>query len=276
MDWPALEFHPTECCWEGVPQPLQEAVKEISLPIRCISLEDLPGQRASFPRRPLLTYREGKLGVWQPSGLQAEFFALDWTDLAGRWSKRPIRSGPLFRATRSKSLEFVVDATTGSGKDALFLSSMGHQVKAYERDPVVYLLLFDAHYRLLQSEVANFTQLARRISLSWGDVRQVGNFSSNSSWAFFYDPMYTSTGGKGARKRDRHTLPRKDMQLLRWREKAWPEQEGQDEILHVLQWACDKGGKPAILKRPLKAPKTALNTANLRLENIFKGKTTRY
>lgn len=89
----------------------------------------------------------------------------------------------------------VIDASCGSGKDALQVWQWGYPVVAYERNPSVYALLWDA---LRRHPLPKF-------ELRHGDA-SLEKFTSDEYVMF--DPMFEQTDKK-------KSLPRKEMQLFK-------------------------------------------------------------
>jgi len=77
----------------------------------------------------------------------------------------------------------IIDATCGRAQDALFLAHQGHQVRAFERSPLLYALLEKglAQLAALDGDVA---RAASRIDLHFGEAR------SFSDQKVYIDPMW--------------------------------------------------------------------------------------
>jgi 16S rRNA (guanine1516-N2)-methyltransferase len=93
----------------------------------------------------------------------------------------------------------VVDATFGTGKDALHLLSLDIELKAYERHPAIYLLAVDARERSLRDH----PELSR-LELNFGSVQ---SSRLKQADAVYYDPMFEGKVEKSA-------LSRKEMQIF--------------------------------------------------------------
>lgn len=99
----------------------------------------------------------------------------------------------------------IVDATGGYGDDAIALASAGHDLRVFERHPVVFALVLDAVRRHAASGSApNLTP--PHFELHRVDATTA--LPQVEADAIYLDPMYPP-------KRKRAALPRKEIQLLR-------------------------------------------------------------
>jgi 16S rRNA (guanine1516-N2)-methyltransferase len=145
-------------------------------------------------------------------------------------------SHPLARAVRGVKGP-VIDATAGLGGDTAVLASLGRDVLAVERDPILIRMLQDAHDRL------DDPAQAARIQLRHGDACQViealeGLFSYPA--AIILDPMYPA-------RRSSSALPPKPMQLLRALLAGRPVPEDTDRLVAT---AFASRARRIVLKRP--------------------------
>jgi len=135
----------------------------------------------------------------------------------------------------------VLDATAGLGRDAFVLADLGCEVLLCERHPVVARLL---HAGMAQARDSGdpwlATRLARMQLLSL-DPRQAAPGALAGIEVIYLDPMFTSTGGSAAAKRDMTAL-----QLL-LSGAAAPEDAPQ-----LLEWALAQDVARVVVKRPLK------------------------
>jgi 16S rRNA (guanine1516-N2)-methyltransferase len=136
------------------------------------------------------------------------------------------------------------DATCGTGKDSLLINIFKGHVTAFERHPLVYLLLEDAKRRAHVS-----------IDIHFGDASR---FESEERPAvIYYDPMYPD--------KKKSALPRKEMRIFK-------EVVGDDPDSKVfLEWALKTATERVVVKRSLHAEPIKENPSA-----IYKGKSTRY
>lgn len=175
-----------------------------------------------------------------------------WRVLRGQ-GKKKIFSSPLYRALNLKKFDDpqVWDCGCATGKDTVLMQSMGvKKMIAYDRDPLVALLLSDALDRLDQSGYKG-----NAFRFIYGDIK----FSEEPlPDILYFDPMYDHRVSKA--------LPCKEMQVFRKRIPS-----SREESLSSLQWAMDRKIKRIIVKRRMKDPPLDRNvTAS------FKGRKTRY
>lgn len=157
-----------------------------------------------------------------------------------------LKNEPLAKACGllKKRDQEVLDATCGTGKDALLLSAFGAKVTAVERNPLIYFLLLDA-VRIFPVPI---------IFLYGDSLRLIEDFKNHT---IYYDPMYP------AKKKD--ALPRKEMQIFK--EVIGPDLDSDHFLAECLRI---KKGR-LVVKRPLASP-----PLNGLLVHSYKGKSTRY
>lgn len=179
-------------------------------------------------------------------GERWQFFDLSETLSSIRPAPKGIAAEPLARALGLIKVKpsRVIDASCGSAKDALQVWRWGQQVTAYERNPMVYVLLWDA---LRRHEIPNF-------ELHFGEATGQTFIKSD---VIMYDPMFAHTDKK-------KSLPRKEMQLFK--NVVGPDLD-QDKVLANL---LKSGAARVVIKRPAKLkPRIVPN-------HSFSGKTIRY
>ena len=141
----------------------------------------------------------------------------------------------------------VWDLTGGTGRDALSFYYWGHEVKVFERNPIIAALLIDALRRQ--------PKMMERFEVFFGSAHEMRH--SEEPEVIYYDPMYPEEVKK--------SRPRKEMALFKVLT------EGDNDQEEVMEWALNSGAKRIILKRPIKAsegkPKPTAS---------FKGKTIRF
>jgi len=185
-------------------------------------------------------------------------FSFDFvSDLKYHFSRHyAIKKEPLAKALGLKGnvSTSVIDATCGTGKDAMLMLSFGASVVAFERNRTVWALLKDALRRAKQSEYASALE---NFKLVYGDPTIIESEKLESADVVFLDPMYPH--------KTKTALPRKEMVLFR-------ELVGDDEDSeNLLNWALKFARSRVVVKRPLKGDNLLPGvTAS------FSGKSTRY
>ena len=130
-----------------------------------------------------------------------------WRPLVLRF-RRPRRAPgpqPLARAMGGPGRR-VVDATAGWGRDAFHLASLGCEVTAVERHPVLVLLLEDAQRRA--ALVPTTAGAATRLRIRGGDAREVVPSLDPPPEVIYLDPMYPP-------RRKRSALAARELRMLR-------------------------------------------------------------
>jgi 16S rRNA (guanine1516-N2)-methyltransferase len=154
---------------------------------------------------------------------------------------------------KSDSNKMIWDATAGTGKDLMLIKHfvLGTNTKmiAFERNPLIYLLLFNGLFH------AGITE----VKLIYADSLDV--FAKKAEVAkpdiIYYDPMYP--------EKKKSALPRKEMQIFK--ELIGPDLDTQNFLQHFRAIAKDR----VVVKRSLMAEMIAPDaTAS------YKGKSTRY
>jgi 16S rRNA (guanine1516-N2)-methyltransferase len=98
----------------------------------------------------------------------------------------------------------IVDATAGLGRDAFMLAAWGYQVHAIERVPAVAALLEDGVQRALIRQ--NLCEAAARISLYYGDARELLLRLPARPDVVYLDPMYPQIGKRARKSLGMHQL----------------------------------------------------------------------
>ena len=120
--------------------------------------------------------------------------------------------------SKNKSKLSVLDLTAGLGSDLFKFVLAGHKVKAFERDPVLFLLLQDGLKRFYDSN--DLDALKKRFQLKedfdcelyFGDS-QIALKSTNERYDLsYFDPMF---GGDKRRKAAPKAAPKKYMQMIK-------------------------------------------------------------
>ena len=162
-----------------------------------------------------------------------------------QFKKKGLKKEPLATAIGSKC-ETVIDATCGMAKDTCYFISMGKKVIAYERNPIVVLLL---------KQNLNIAQRKRRLNIPLTIINgECEEFGENA--VVYFDPMYEETNKKA--------LPQKNMRIFR-------SLVGVDDDAMEFAMKLKASSSRLIIKRPIKS-------APLIERPSFstKGKSTRY
>jgi 16S rRNA (guanine1516-N2)-methyltransferase len=165
-----------------------------------------------------------------------------------RHQRYSLSKEPLAKALgiNSKNPILVWDTTCGTAKDAILMSHFGAKVVAFERHPLVFLLLIDAN-RVWPTS----------IEFLFGDSLDYLSSEKERPNVVYYDPMYP--------EKKKSALPRKEMQIFK--NLIGPDNDSEAFLKEVMQFALDR----VVVKRSLHAPKILENTtAN------YVGKSTRY
>ena len=179
-------------------------------------------------------------------------FVKQWHHLQGQ--NHTIKNQPLARALglKKRTVKIVLDATCGTGRDSLLILSFGIFVWAYERNPFVAKLIWEA-LEEAKRDPALKRVLMERFSFHQEDCR---NSRQDFFDAIYYDPMYQKKG---------KALPRKEMQIFRDILK-----NDKDDKEEFFKWSM-KRTRRLVVKRPLKG-----HILFDRPDITYKGKSTRY
>ncbi len=171
-----------------------------------------------------------------------------WVDFLGAAMERRRGAGrrhhPLARAVgRKRPLPRVLDATAGLGRDSYVLASLGYEVVAVERCPLLHALLENGLARAVGSEAAS------RLRLVGGDARDyIAHLPENQLPDVVYvDPMFPT--------RTKAALVKKEMQFFQRLLARGSEDESDAESLFEV--ARSKARQRVVVKRPAKAPTLA-------------------
>ena len=227
-----------------LPLYLTEALKQLSDIAICeVDVSDL----AHIPQSGGLVWDGQKLVfIWPEKAVRPIYFDFDeWVKVLQRTG---YKNSHLLRAVGIKA-ELVIDSTTGTARDSLTLLLGGHCVQSWERDPIVYLLLIDAFYQMINESINKDLW-----EIKFGDV-----FKTNTQAAvLYYDPMFDRTG--------KTALARKEMMLFHQILKS----NGEENESQLADWMRTHV-KRLIVKRPLKGEVFPLSVTAQ-----FKGKSVRF
>ncbi len=157
-----------------------------------------------------------------------------------RFGKQPLATA----IGLSSSPIHVVDATAGLGRDAFLLASLGCEVTAIERCPILGALLQDGLNRAARGPQA-VRAAAQRISLLIGDARALlPSLAADAAPGVIYlDPMYPP--------RKKRALPKKELRICR---ALVGDDRDAGELFLVAQRVARKR---VVVKRPRHAPSLA-------------------
>ena len=176
-----------------------------------------------------------------PQGLSlADAAQPRWRPLVLRFRRPRTVPGPqpLARAMGGPGRR-VVDATAGLGRDAFHLASLGCEVTAVERHPVLVLLLEDAQRRAALAPTT--AGAAMRLRVIGGDAREVVPGLDPPPEVIYLDPMYPS-------RRKRSALPARELRMLR--RLVGTDPDGADVFAQLRGAAQER----VVVKRPPHAP----------------------
>ncbi len=153
----------------------------------------------------------------------------------------------------------LLDLTAGFGEDAVLFASLGFQVTAVERQPLMYLLLQDALNRFSIFDGTDDIISQRRLRLVFSDSEKYLNSLGNEKFeCVYFDPMFQET--------KKTALSSGKMQILQRLTEKEPMMSP-----NLLSWALAASTGRLVIKRPLKAVELLPSPTH-----SYKGKTVRY
>lgn len=167
-------------------------------------------------------------------------------------TKSGLNKEPLARALGSGQKGFkLLDLSAGLGVDSVFLSQMGFQVTAIERNPLIYMCLKIAEDKALK-ELLKVPQFILSESNDYLNLLQPGQFD-----VAYFDPMFPD--------KKKSALPKQEMVVFK-------NLVGHDEdAKEIIENVCHKKlFKRFVVKRPLAAE------AYLKPDGAIHGKIIRY
>ncbi len=179
----------------------------------------------------LLCRKASKWGIWIPHIFPEPYFvdflsgAMDYRRRKGGGHQQEIAKA----FSLSKDKPKILDLTAGWCKEAFLLASLGAEVMALEKNPLVYLCTHSALEVFFQESPVCRLQLQNKDSKDF--LNQVSDWDS-----IYYDPMYPNKKKKA--------LVKKDMQILQ----ALAKDEVEDPEL--LRLAILKAKNRVVVKRP--------------------------
>lgn len=230
------------------------------------TLDEVPSNISSFvsENRSLFTFYEEKSQINDAEFLfidndqRLKFFSKDLGILFfnfeeemnyHRHKKYILNQEPLAKALGLNKIKdrVIWDVTCGTGKDALLISSFGGKVIAFERNPIIYLLIQDA----LNHSSREF------FKIYYGDSSALSLPFLGRPDVIYYDPMYP--------EKKKSALPRKEMQIFKTL--IGPDTDS----LEFLKWARTKALERVVVKRPSGAVGIMTDVSA-----TYEGKSTRY
>lgn len=225
-----------------IPQHIQQALHACSDVIWAVS--DVSDISQIPPEGGLYYDGSGLSFVWPQRNVLPISF--DFDDWVHKMSKSNAPVPDLIKAV-GKNTQFVIDATCGSGRDALTMVMKGIKVRSYEKNPIIYLLLIDAIFNLT-------TEFKELWELIYGDFSD----SPDSVEVLYYDPMFDRSG--------KTALPRKEMELFHSLFTQTTKNEEEKHLAYFKKYVKRLVVKRADKSEPLELPLTAQ----------WRGKTVRY
>lgn len=186
----------------------------------------------------------------------------DWTRMVPRLKSHNLHKELLVKAAKIKGASgplWAVDATAGLGEDALLLAAAGFFVDLYESDPVIAVLLEDAHRRALEDE--RLASVAARMRVHAKDSVEALHARASAGECpdvVHLDPMFPAKTKAAATK--------KKFQVIHLIE---PPCENQEALVGA---ALAAKPRKVVVKRPVKAP----YLADVKPSYAIAGKTIRY
>lgn len=189
-----------------------------------------------------LLIQEGRL-FWLTCGDELQKVTPNWTAMQKRVVKAGRKSELLLQALKIESHMHVLDGTAGFGHDTLLLASTGAKVMAFERHPVMALLLFFEYERM--HALPQWQKLLSLVNIVYGDFLTY-DFSTTFQRVYL-DPMFPKTSY--------HAKVGKQMQTLH---KFVPPASNRElaALMSRAKRLLDDGGK-LVIKRPVSADPVA-------------------
>lgn len=183
----------------------------------------------------------------------------DFTEMLPRLKQSNLQREMLVKAARIKGQDMpqtLVDATAGFGEDSLILAAAGFEVRLYEFDEVIAVLLEDAMERA--KDIPELRDAVSRMTLVCDDSTKALKKLDYKPDIVLLDPMFPA--------RQKSALIKKKFQLLQKLESPCSTE------VELLEAAKAAEPKRIVIKRPLKGPYLADQKPAYSLE----GKAIRY
>jgi 16S rRNA (guanine1516-N2)-methyltransferase len=184
-------------------------------------------------------------GLTLKGQLEGQPFKLCFDLLSGEMRYRQRFGGgrkePLARAIGLKANPSpkVIDATAGMGREAFLLASLGCQVIAVERNPIIFVLLDDAIRRALNEPRLPFTQQQLKLVYQ-NSIDYLGKIDTGLYDVIYLDPMFPA--------REKSAAVKKEMRVFK-------RLAGEDlDDQQLLSAALKTASQRVVVKRPNYAP----------------------
>ena len=202
---------------------------------------------------------DSQLSIIETNGRRSTTVFIDFDSAALRRRVKAGTTDLLVRACglhkQSHSVTSVIDATAGLGVDTWILAAQGVEVFAFERDPLVGVLLDDALSRARKTGLSP----ASLISLQCIDAR--ASLLPLAADVVYLDPMFSKGPRKAASGKGMHFL------------QDWLGEQFESEDQEALFWWARRVSRQrTVVKRGLKAPLMAGVTPTFQIS----GKTHRF
>ena len=165
----------------------------------------------------------------------------DFTRMLPRLKRGNLSGELLVRAARIKDPAgplTAVDATAGLGEDSLLLAAAGFRVTLYERNPIVYELLYDALRRARQ--IPELADIVERMQVFPNDSIHGMQRLDTPPDVILLDPMFPP--------RQKSSLVKKKLQMIQKLELPCEDEE------ELIMAAISARPKKLVVKRPPKGP----------------------
>ena len=183
----------------------------------------------------------------------------DFREMLPRLKQSNLQREMLVKAARIKGQEMpqtLVDATAGFGEDSLILAAAGFEVRLYEFDEIIAVLLQDCLDRA--KDIPELKDAVSRMTLCCQDSVEAMKKIDFKPDIVLLDPMFPA--------RQKSALIKKKFQLIQRLESPCSTEE------ELLDAAIAADPKRIVIKRPLKGPYLAERKPSYSLE----GKAIRY
>jgi 16S rRNA (guanine1516-N2)-methyltransferase len=214
----------------------QETASALGVPVR-------RGERADASGGCVLLLKDGRFSLAAPHGRSVVVSDLNPLESASfrRRLARVSAAEMLVKAMGKRAQEprSVLDATAGTGADAILLAAAGYRVTACERDPAVALLLRQTLASL--SRYPEHAGAAALLSLYEGGAEELLAANGTPPHAVYMDPMFHKKGS---------ALASKEMFLL---QRLTGKEEGLPSAEGLLRKAREAGAGRVVVKRHAKA-----------------------
>lgn len=189
------------------------------------------------------------------------FFDFNNPKILYRLDKKRAQNELLIKAARLKNshINLIVDATLGTGLDALLLTNISEKVLGFEENLLVFLLLQDAIYRAKKLGILN-SELEKLQIENVNSQTELLNLKQMPE-IIYLDPMFSDLNTK--------SQPKKNMQFLRGLlAESLETKKNNFELL--LKSARKSSLEKVVVKKPLRAK------ADKNINYQLKGKNTRF